>query len=77
MPLPHSTHMLLNHLPDCLKRARPQIARSMRCAKSVTQPLAMTMPMLLDARIDGCRCHGLLSVTYASHENVCIIIGMP
>ena len=49
----------------------------MRCAKSVTQALAMTMPMLLDARIDGCRCHGLLSVTYASHEDVCIIIGMP
>ena len=71
--------MLLNHLPDCLKRARSAADRSINavCQERVTQPLAMTMPMLLDARIDGCRCHGLLSVTYASHENVCIIIGMP
>ena len=28
MPLPHSTHMLLNHLPDCLKRAQSAADRS-------------------------------------------------
>lgn len=41
--------MLLNHLPDCLKRA----VRSLdQCgAKSVTQAMATAMPMLLDARI--------------------------
>ena len=45
--------------------------------RGLTPPGPTALPMLLDARIDGCRCHGLLSVTYASHENVCIIIGMP
>ena len=49
MPLPHSIHLLLNHVSDCMRRARSTAgssrdARSPLCATGVNEPVVTTVP---------------------------------
>ena len=49
MPLPHSIHLLQNHVSDCMRRARSTAgssrdARSPLCATGVNEPVVTTVP---------------------------------
>ena len=78
MPLPHSIHLLLNHVSDCMRRARSTAgssrdARSPLCATGVNDQRACGdhRAVLLDARIDRCCFRSLRAGARTAHMQVC------
>ena len=75
MPLPHSIHLLLNHVSDCMRRARSTAgssrdARSLLCSVFHRRQRACGdhRAVLLDARIDRCCFRSLRAGARTAHN---------